>query len=36
VVGVSINVNLCDPGQIDRSVGKAVRVRDLRLKQEGQ
>jgi phenylacetate-CoA ligase len=35
VVGISIDVNLCEPGQIDRSIGKAVRVRDLRPKQDG-
>lgn len=30
VIGVSVEVTLCEPGGIDRSVGKAVRVRDLR------
>ena len=30
VVGVSVEVNLCEPGGVDRSAGKAVRVRDLR------
>lgn len=32
VIGVTVTVNLCDPGTIERSVGKAVRVRDLRPK----
>ena len=31
-IGVSCAINVLDPGQIDRSEGKAVRVRDLRNK----
>ena len=30
VVGVSVEVTLCEPGTMERSAGKAVRVRDLR------
>lgn len=30
VIGVTVAVNVCDPLSIDRSQGKAVRVRDLR------
>ena len=30
IIGVSVEVNVCEPGSIDRSAGKAVRVRDLR------
>jgi phenylacetate-CoA ligase len=32
VVGVSVRVNVVDPGSIDRSVGKAKRVLDMRPK----
>jgi phenylacetate-CoA ligase len=32
LIGVSVEVTVCDAGTIDRSVGKAVRVRDLRPK----
>ncbi len=32
VVGVSVEVTLCEPGTIERSAGKAVRVRDHRPK----
>ena len=32
VVGVSVRVNVVDPGAIDRSVGKAKRVLDMRPK----
>lgn len=32
VIGVTVAVNVCDPLSIDRSQGKAVRVRDLRPK----
>ncbi|HCH25099.1 MAG TPA: phenylacetate--CoA ligase, partial [Oceanospirillaceae bacterium] len=31
-IGVSCAINIADPGQIARSEGKAVRVRDLRNK----
>ena len=30
VVGVSVRVNVVDPGAIDRSIGKAKRVLDMR------
>jgi phenylacetate-CoA ligase len=30
VIGVSVDVRLSEPGSLDRSTGKAVRVRDLR------
>jgi phenylacetate-CoA ligase len=30
VIGVSVRVNVCEPLSIERSTGKAVRVRDLR------
>ena len=30
VIGVSVTVELCDPGGLERSAGKAKRVRDLR------
>jgi phenylacetate-CoA ligase len=33
VIGVSVAVNVCDPLSLERSAGKAVRVRDLRPKQ---
>jgi phenylacetate-CoA ligase len=32
LVGVSVTVNVCDEGSIERSAGKAMRVRDLRPK----
>jgi phenylacetate-CoA ligase len=31
-IGLSVDVTLCDPATIERSAGKAVRVRDLRPK----
>jgi phenylacetate-CoA ligase len=33
VIGVSVAVNVCEPLSLERSAGKAVRVRDLRPKQ---
>jgi phenylacetate-CoA ligase len=30
VVGVTVRVNVVDPGAIDRSLGKAKRVLDMR------
>jgi len=30
VIGVSVSVQLCDPLSMERSTGKALRVRDLR------
>ena len=30
VIGVSVKVDVCEPGAIERSAGKAARVRDLR------
>jgi phenylacetate-CoA ligase len=30
VVGVSVRVNVVDPGAVDRSLGKAKRVLDMR------
>lgn len=30
IIGVSVKVEVCPPATLDRSVGKAVRVRDLR------
>jgi phenylacetate-CoA ligase len=30
VIGVAVRVNVCEPLSIERSTGKAVRVRDLR------
>jgi phenylacetate-CoA ligase len=32
-IGVSVDVIACVPGELERSVGKAVRVRDLRPKE---
>lgn len=29
-IGISVAVTLCPPGSLDRSLGKAVRIRDLR------
>jgi phenylacetate-CoA ligase len=33
VIGVSVAVNVCEPLSLERSAGKAVRVRDIRPKQ---
>jgi phenylacetate-CoA ligase len=30
LIGVTVQVEVCDPGTIERSTGKASRVRDLR------
>jgi phenylacetate-CoA ligase len=33
MIGISADVSIRNPGEIPRSMGKAVRVRDLRPKQ---
>ncbi len=30
VIGIAVQVNVCDSGSLERSTGKAIRVRDLR------
>ena len=32
LIGVTVSVEVCDPGTLERSTGKASRVRDLRSK----